>query len=771
MGKRKGTRGTRADSTRPAHAPRAPAGPWRRRLLRVGPFILLAIVVGLGLWVRVAPPWPLVLGEGGEIRLFDTDSYFHLRHARWTAEHFPLIQREDPFLFPSGSRALYAGLYDVAIAAAAKLGLGVDLAAAFAPAILGAAAFVALFWLGAVVAGPAVGALAALLLLLVPGIFLSRTLLGYADHHAAEVVLGLATVAGLTRCLRSPESRWWWRPAALHALPLSLFLFTWYGAPLYVALAGLTLFAVVTLVIARGDDAGALARAATRYTLGVLIVIVPAAAVAPWLMHSKGAFAIAVGGLVAIGGLLPFYAWVARRLTSRVSARMVGLGTLALAAAIAMVVARLEFAGLTIGAHLLGAKDPLVAEHSGQGLRQLLFLGGAPALLACLALPLALRDAWRRRDAAATLTPVLLSTLVVAMWLTTKDYGYAAPAYLALLAALVIARAARVRPILTAGAVALAVIVPIWPLGWAAPPIPARGMMQEAMIIDDGWSQAMRWMRERTPPGRYGVRAFWHFGHIVSALGERMPLASGGISRFVARWLLLEDEAKATTGYARYTIADAQTATEFFFSSVKMLDGDPRDYQQPGPGGLWTFNERQRRTMISRLFVDDGDGLSRHRMVYASPQHSALSYLARDGRIARRAAPLDEPGKRRAWEQQARTGAVKNIYGVTIEPSVKIFEEVAGARLSGSAAPGARVEARLSLRAIAADHAFTWRGVATAGADGHYEVVAPYPTERAGDETDVRAAGPYELRAGGELLGRARVRVSDVREGREVSVR
>src|SRR5206468_49997 len=111
---------------------------------------------------------------------------------------FPHLLRWDPALYPDGQPAEYVGLFDLTIAAAAVVATGghadmtsVERVACWVPPVMGTLAVLALFWLGWVVAGPVAGAAAALFLVLVPGLFANRALLGYPDHHVAEVLLGL----------------------------------------------------------------------------------------------------------------------------------------------------------------------------------------------------------------------------------------------------------------------------------------------------------------------------------------------------------------------------------------------------------------------------------------------------------------------------------------------------------------------------------------------------------------------------------------------------
>ncbi|HEY4187306.1 MAG TPA: hypothetical protein VGP07_19675, partial [Polyangia bacterium] len=110
------------------------------------------------------------------------------------------------------------------------------------------------------------------------------------------------------------------------------------------------------------------------------------------------------------------------------------------------------------------------------------------------------------------------------------------------------------------------------------------------------------------------------------------------------------------------------------------------------------------------------------------------------------------------------------VYDGLIGPSVKIFEQVPGARLIGTAPAGTTVEARLDLSAREGGARVAYRRTATADVTGQFELLVPYPTEPDAPYTDVVAAGPYELVAAGAPLGHASVPASAVEEGRAIPV-
>jgi len=786
--------------------------------------VAAAVVV---FWLRTASA-PIVFPAPGEVRLFDTDPYYHLRHARYAAAHFPHLQRWDPGLYPNGQPGAYVGLFDLTIAASALVAGGghaspelVERVAAWVPPVIGSLAFLALFWLGRLAAGPIAGALATLFLLLDPGLFGNRALLGYPDHHVAEVLLGLLVAGGLCRCLqRARAERTTLRPAVLEALPLVLFFLTWLGAPIYLVLIGVTLFLVATVDIARGAGAGSVANAAFRYALGMAAVLVPVWLLVPWLILEQHFFRESLFALFLLGAGIPAYAWLAA-LVQRRGLPPLAIAALGFALVAAMAILGVLYApgGRPLANQLLEVKTALVREQRDIGIETYFYLGSTPAALAFLAVPLIFFDAARGRDRRAAIAPILFGALLVALWVRTHDYGYAAPAYLAFLAAYVVVRLAAWLPrlwlrVVYALVIVVAVVLPTL-LSKVVPPQRQADKLTGIMILDEGWVHALRWLRDHTPkpivpidatvpvrgfehpPGDYGILAFWDFGHFIAAIGERLPLASGGISGPLARWFLIEDEEEAVkpepAGLKEgqkvgYVMVDARTAGDFFLAGLEMAGRVRDDYRVRTQNimhnghelDLWVFGGRFPKTMISRLYLGNGNDLAHFRLVYESPERSASSFMASPDpagnktQVTRRSLVLADDTHVKSWRQLQRMGkpaAVGDslIYDVAVEPTVKIFEEVKGAVLEGYADPGARVTAKIELRARTAKELVHYQRTGTADGDGHYLVVVPYPTD-AGDDTDVIATGPYRVEATGKPAVQVPVTTAEVRAGTRVAI-
>src|SRR5262249_59507616 len=103
----------------------------------------------LALAVRVLPWRTVFVGDG--VRLFDHDSYYHLRRIVWSLVHFPHCLDFDRYLsFPEGGRAIWPPAFDWLVAVLAlpfaRPGepASVERVAVWVPPLLGAATVVVL---------------------------------------------------------------------------------------------------------------------------------------------------------------------------------------------------------------------------------------------------------------------------------------------------------------------------------------------------------------------------------------------------------------------------------------------------------------------------------------------------------------------------------------------------------------------------------------------------------------------------------------------------
>lgn len=805
--------------------------------------LVTALLVGISTLAfadRVLPALAVVFPAPGEVRLLGYDAYYHLRHAQFAAVNFPELQRWDVGThYPTGQRSDAAGLFDLTIAAVAIAisgeapgELAVFQTAAWFPPVFLLLAFPSLYWFARYRLAASWALVACAVYLLSPGVGLVRTMLGFADHHVAEILLALLSTAGLAHCLESKSTghharRWLSSLGA--ALPMALFVYTWLGAPIFLLLIGVSVALVCLLEIARGPKPRDIGWAAFRYGAALLAWLWLSSTLWPALVMERSLFplVLAACGALALGPLILTHgAGVAiDRGLNPTGVAWVSLWLVALSVG---AVVLLHPAGRDLVSLLFAVKTDLISEHRAVSPKRFWYLFGPAGVLALAGLPVGARAAWRQRDG-RLLLPVVLGAGLVGLWWRTHDYGYFAPPFVAVLSAvtgaelLIAIRSATLRRI-AIGALAGLFLFPLWPSDGIRRPYYTTSWMRGRVMMGEGWFQAMRWLRENSPEptlpvdarvpafesgdfaypeGAYGVMTAWEYGGFLAVVGRRPPVWSRGSDNDpTGAWLLEEDESESLEllcpgcrgpEQVRYVVVDARTAADSLPRRFRQAGLDPRLYRETVaeldggdlPIRRFRLNDRYDRSMMARLYVRDGSGLGHYRMVFESPHQSWIVSLsgAATGKdeFRRRSYPIDNAVDRerfRGSEDAESPLATSSGYAYdgVVMASVKIFERVEGALLTGSAPGASEVEVRLALHSQTTDRDFEYRTSTPLTRDGEFELVVPYSTRESKPAAEIAALGPYSLRvvsapgADASEVGRVDVSPDQIRIGARIEL-
>ena len=278
----------------------------------------------------------------------------------------------------------------------------------------------------------------------------------------------------------------------------------------------------------------------------------------------------------------------------------------------------------------------------------------------------------------------------------------------------------------------------------------------------------------RYAAGTYGVFCPWDFGNMVSALGRRVPVWSRWPASRTAQWILCEDEESSLRllcedcrddEAVRYVVLEARTVAQYFLANAVLLScpltqydtGDKDWFTVKGTGGASrvlhrTHGPRYRQSMAVRLYLDDGRDVGHYRLIYESPHQSYITYLLEDVTYVfwRTAFPIDSTAERDAYSARLRKGSITRAgdhyeYDGAIASTVKIFERVAGARLTGTATVGLTVEAHLPLYCGYDRRLVQYARTTVAGTDGRFDLVVAHPTEGSVEDAACVASGPYRI--------------------------
>ncbi len=229
--------------------------------------ILLAAILAVAAGLRMWAPWDDVLG-GSRVNFLENDSWYHVRLAESQVHNFPHRITVDPYAAPGGQYVAVAPLLDTIIATTVFVTQGreastdyIERVAAFVPAIAGVLAVAAVWALATLAFDRRAGFIAGLLAAVLPGHFLDRTLIGFVDHHALEVLFSIGTLAFIA-------SGW----AIGAGVCLGLYLLTWASGSYFVFI--LAVWILVTALIAPASRRVAARRIAISGAVALAIVLV-----------------------------------------------------------------------------------------------------------------------------------------------------------------------------------------------------------------------------------------------------------------------------------------------------------------------------------------------------------------------------------------------------------------------------------------------------------------------------------------------------------------
>ncbi|WP_436924260.1 oligosaccharyl transferase, archaeosortase A system-associated [Halosimplex amylolyticum] len=523
----------------------------------------------------------------------------------------------------------------------------VRLVVLFAPAVFGVLAAIPVYYIGKRVAGRFAGVVAVATLALAGSTFAQRGTVGFYDHHIAEVLFqSVAILATMVAVSVAEEEKPVWelfqardvdalrRPVGwslVAGATIALYLWTWAPGVFLVGILGVYFLVELSSQYAHGESPEhvAIAGAITLSTAGVLSLAVMEeiglSATSYNLVQPLLAFGVAAGCV--------FLAWLAREWESRelpnvqYPVAVAGI-ILLLAGAVAVLLPDLWGFLVNQTTRVIGLSTSDTAGTVGEA-QSMPFEGLFPRYRFTLFIALigvayvVGRHFLNRPRAELTLLAVWTVFMLLAT-LTQRRFDYYFGVTVAVMTALVIGELANFaglsKPdtdietyqILTIIAVVLIVFAPlVYPSAIAMQVTSAQGGGGPAATA---WNESLGWMQgntpeegnyggagnaeevpyygtfERTddfdyPEGYYGVMSWWDYGHYITVMGERIPVANPfqqGATE-AADFLLSQNEAQANEVIQDVSEPDAET--RFVMVDWKMTE-TTQFYQRPGGGSL-----------------------------------------------------------------------------------------------------------------------------------------------------------------------------------------
>jgi dolichyl-diphosphooligosaccharide--protein glycosyltransferase len=308
-------------------------GPGKKRdflpILIVG--AIMAALFGISLYIRIALPHDQIFVNGA-VWFRETDSYYYMRNIEVLVHNFPHYNSFDPYmLFPGGSGALSRPFFAWLVAGIVLLTKGataslqsMQTVAAHMPAILGSLTIIPVYFIGKELFNRWAGVISAALLVVLPGEFLHRSLLGFTDHHVAETLFSTVAILFLIMAIKRAREREIsfqhvlsknWpiirRPliyVLLAGIFLGLYLLTWQGGLMFIFIVFIYLVIQFIVDHLRRKSTDYLCIVGTPLFFVALLMLLPLLARGSFDMMTRVSLLIAILAPVVLSALSRFMA-------------------------------------------------------------------------------------------------------------------------------------------------------------------------------------------------------------------------------------------------------------------------------------------------------------------------------------------------------------------------------------------------------------------------------------------------------------------------------
>ena len=716
----------------------------------------VSAVLLLGLILRLLPGRNSLVD--GQVIFYGYDTFYHMRRIFYTVENFPQTLWFDSYLnHPYGLDLRWPPLFDQMIAAVSLLLGGshwaVDMTAAAAPPVLGTMMIVVLYLLAKKLFGMKVALLSAFLLA-IDSKHIGRSYFGLPDHDPMEVLLFLGVILLLAYALTEKDR--WLKFAIPAGVLIGATAYTWLGTPVY--MVALLIYAALQIALDLKDrrpSRDTIFPLATAFVVALLLMIPfwDEAWLIPSFYGSGGSLAgLAFLYLLSLIFLYKKVPWQAFLPVIAVFSYLAVI--LSYVAGIGREFRSLFWSGINyfLGTDLarLGVSETMMV-FNVYNIFSLKGLSLVFALAGLIILMLKVRDSDFRKDQ----TLFLVFTLfVTAIMISQARFLFIFSISGSILVSLLFFWGAKrirasdlfnkVDPVRLKVVIGIFLLLLIFPAAVNFP-----GIADNKPEISGDWHETLTWLRENTPPtagygnpvlaGDYGVLSWWDYGNWI-LYQSRRPVVANNFQAGAedAAWFFLSEKEEDALAIAdgrdvRYVVTSDRIVYGKLPFMARWIGESPGSYVQIRPERdiiNYDHSKRFLGTTLARLHLLDCSGLGHFRLIHESETSTGLVF------------PVKE---------------------------VKVFEKVAGARITGTTPHDKPMGLVLEMISNEGRRFQYYNSVMAV--DGRYEIVVPYSTE---ELNGVSSIGPYLLGpvldvAGGESK-EVDVSERDVLEGRTIVV-
>jgi len=534
--------------------------------------LILACIFALSMVCRSAFVYPWIFPAEGIVIFQGNDPWMHMRLAENMAHNWPWPMFYDYYTwFPHGSFMIIAPVMSWLIA-----GIGyivsfgfptlhtLEVVGAWLPPVIGSLCVIPIYFIGREMHDKWTGILAAALLAILPSGFMNRSLLGFTDHHVLEVLLALFTMMFLMFGYKRQQTRYY----LLAGVSLGLFKLSWHGAIFFLFI--IWVWGVVQYLVDHwhNEDRG------WHNTFWVFLIA--ATFYLPWNYHTAlpPIYAIASVGATAT---FPALAFITHRIESKKRLRLtlIGLSVAILAGTYVFSPSTLGLFEYAFAVDLIRTiaetmpLSPQMAFHA-YGLNLVLMIGG-------------LFVAMKRRQRPLVLTVFSLIIFIAVSTQVRWDYYFVVvislfSAYFFTTMGVYFIKEVRRGVSLVLCVALLFLTLPV-----------SLDVMRSGPLMTQDWYVALKVLGDNSPEPfaapdayyelnleeapQYGVLSWWDYGHWITYVSRRVPVANPFQQGAVEAAAFFVDGVEVPG--VSYVIVDEAMLTTKYYAMVSFLGRSP----------------------------------------------------------------------------------------------------------------------------------------------------------------------------------------------------
>ncbi|TGC08020.1 oligosaccharyl transferase, archaeosortase A system-associated [Methanolobus halotolerans] len=772
----------------------------------------------IAFYIRTVPKAGVFISDNF-VRFGGNDPWYHLRNVESIIHNFPNMLWFDAYTqFPNGTNQVFAPLYDMVLATIIwVLGAGnpdqnlIYTVSAYFPVILGALVVVPTYFAAKWLFNREVGLLASFLIAISCGQFLSRSIIGFNDHHIAETLLSTLTAMFLIMAIRKADHGKiafsdlknrnidQIKPAIpyliLTGISLGAYTLAWKGALFFGFIIGvyITVQHIINHMHGKSTDYLAISGMVVFF-IALLMVLVT-----PYLGGTKSLYIMGfLAGIIAF----PIFTLISIEINRRGLKRyyfpvsiLVLLTAVILAArlfsesAYSLITSVFSYFMRTGGGLTIAEASPLLSVGGQFSLEPLWYNFGPLGYISFIALAVLIYKAFTQKNTPDHTFLLVWTLMIIWAMLQQNRFAYYYSVNAAILSAWIgikvldlsgwrdlvdsirsktfSAKNIKLMHILSAAFIVLILIYPTYSL--------AMQQNQGTGGPNGYWIEATQWLMYNTPdpgldyyesyerpaPGEryqypdeaYGVMSWWDYGHWIEVIGHRIPNANPFQQGVGGRRNSMDEENRP--GASTFFTAPSEDEATAVLEAV-----------HPDPdkaGARYVVSDVEMATgkfyAMAAWTLDTAD--------YYVPVQTDVGYQNVPGQryydsMEARLHIFDGNGlKQYRMVHESPIGntqepGYKNVYNVLFGGSleeintgyVKIFEYVDGAQITGTAPEGETVTISNTIRT---NQGRTFVYSQSTTSDGTYNFTVPYSTEgpiEGETQFDTAPTGPYTINYG-----------------------